>query len=298
MAAYSANMRNLLDGLKSTLLLYQNSTLSLLKTWQKSVLPPVAVYPALSLMPVNETFNYGMSNSKYDVTRNISVQVFDLKYDLEAAHDNTIDLIKAIKDIFEDNYTLSGTTYSTKWSVENFGNTIEIGKKWLKRSSLTLSATTRESYPALITTGTCSSNVNVKDLQDRILSTLLSNKVSYYNSVNTIIDSPIVPSPRLPAIFVGAGYKRRNQDSPNVDMSMVYVDIAVCTELFAKETALNYNLSIVEGVKDVLQINHQFEGYCEYSNIESIEYEPEQIADRKFMYKSIITLACKMREFL
>ena len=63
-------------------------------------------------------------------------------------------------------------------------------------------------------------------------------------------------------------------------MSTVYVDVAICTELFSKETALNYNLSIVEGVKDVLQINHQFGGYCEYSTIESIEYEPEQIADR------------------
>lgn len=298
MSAYSTTMSGLLTATKNVLLLYQNSTLSRIKHWQRGCLPPVAVFPALSIMPVNEFYRYGLSNSKYEVTRNLSLQVFDLQYDLETAHDNTVDLIKAIKDIFEDNSTLSGTTYSTKWETESYGNTIQIGNKFLQRSTISLSATSRESFPSMVTTGTCSSNINPKDLQDKILSVLLANKSTYYSTVNTFKDSPITPTPRLPAVFVGTAYKRWEQSAPNADMSKLYVDIGIITQLYAKETALNYNLSIMEGVKDVLQINHQFSGYCEYSNIESIEYEPEQIADKSFIYKTIINLMCKTREYL
>ena len=298
MAAYTTTMSGLLTAMKSTLLLYQNTTLAKLKHYQKSVLNPQTVFPALAILPINETYEYGLSNSKYDVTRNISLQVFDLKFDQTQSHDNTVDLIKAVKDIFEDNHTISGTTYSLKWDAEGYGNTIQVGNKFLKRSTLNVSAKSRENFSTMVTTGTCQSNVNPKDLQDRIKTYLVNNKTTYYSTVNTIKDSPIEPIPVLPAVLVGAGYKSRNQEAPAADMSTVYVDVAICTQLFAKETSLNHNLSITEGVKDVLQINHQFGGYCEYSNIENIEYEPEQIDERNFMYRTVINLACKMREYI
>uniref|UniRef100_A0A6M3XLL6 Uncharacterized protein n=1 Tax=viral metagenome TaxID=1070528 RepID=A0A6M3XLL6_9ZZZZ len=297
MAAYTTTMSTLLTKLKAVLLLYQDTTLTKLKTWNRGVLGPAAIFPAIAILPIRESYEYALSNSKYDVIRDVSLQVFDLKFDIEQAHDNTVDLVKAIKDIFEDNHTLSGTTYSLTWGSENYGDTIEVGSKSLNRSSIVISAKSRETYPTLTVQNTITSNVNVTDLQDKIKTIMVNNKSTYYSTVNTIKDSPIKPVPKPPAILIGAGYKQRNQTTPNADMSLVFVDIAVVTHLFAKETSLNHNLSIVEGVKDVLQINNQLDGYCEYSNISYIDFEPERTKSG-FIYLTTITLACKMREYL
>ena len=297
MSAATTTMALLLTALKNVLLLYQTGTLVKLKHYQRGTLNPQVVFPCISMLPMRESYEYKLSNSKYDVNREVSLQVFDLKGNIEQAHDNCVDIVKAIKDIFEDNHTLSGTTYSMTWADENYGNTIDIGSRMLNRSSIVILAKSRETYPTLTIEDTITNNVNTTDLQDKVKSIIVANKATYYSTVNTIKDSPIKPVPRLPAILIGAGYKQRSQTTPNADMSTVFVDVAVVTQLFAKETSLNHNLAIVEGVKDVLQVNHQLDGYCEYSNIYNIDFEPERTRNG-FIYLTTITLACKMREYL
>jgi len=134
-------------------------------------------------------------------------------------------------------------------------------------------------------------------LQDALKTIIRNNKSTYYNTVKSIKDTPITVTPELPAIFIGAGNKLRQQNFPQADMSKVYFEVAILTQLFGKETSLNYNLSITEGVKDVLQSNHQMGGKAEWSNITSIEYEPKAFGN-EFVYMTTINLECQTREYL
>lgn len=294
--AYSTTMRDFLTAIKNTLLLYQNTTLSKINTWQRGVLSPQTVWPSVAILPNNETFYYGLSNGKYEVEREATIEFYDIKMNTEQARDNTVDFVNAVKDIFVDNYTLSGSCYTVNWSDESYGVTVDTNRGFLQMSSITVRGRTRESFPELTVETSIVNNADTTTIQDKLLQILKNNKASYYSSVNTFDDTPIGVTMRYPAILVGAGVKYRNQNSPAADLGTINFDIAVITQLFHKETSLNYNLSIVEGVKDVLQINHQIDGYCEFSNIKSIRYEPSR-AKNSFVYITTISYECRVREF-
>ena len=296
MSITSSTMSEMLTNMKNVLLLYQNTTLSKVKTWQRGVLSPAARYPALAILPISETFLYGFSNSKYETEKELIIEVYDIKLDVHQAHDNSVSIIEEIQDIFQDNSDISDSCYSSRWSMESYGDTIQINNGFLKMSSITFTGKSRESFPTMTTTGTTTNNVSTKDLQDKILAKLLAGKSANYSTVNTIVDSPVTPVPKLPAILIGAGDKVHNQDYPNADVGKVMFDITVASQLFAKETAMNHSLSITEGTKDVLQTEYNLDGYCDYSRITNIIYEQEKIPTG-FIYSNNIRLECLVREF-
>jgi len=298
MSIVTTTMTDLLTDIKSTLLLYQDTTLSKINTWQKGVLSPLAKFPSIAILPVRENYIYEMTNNNYEVDREVVVECYDLKLGITQAKDNTIDMITATKDIFVDNLTFSGNCYTSEWNYEEYGNSIEVANGRLFLSSINLKCKSRESYPSLTVTGTTTNNVSTKDLQDEILSALKDNKTAEYSSVNTIVDSPIKPigSSAFPAILIGAPSKSRNQTYPNSDIGTVYFNIAVVNQILPKEKSLNWVLSITEGVKNVLQTNYNFGGKCDFSNIRNITYSQSK-AISGFLYNNVITLECLVREF-
>jgi len=296
MSISSTNMSTLLTNLKTLILEYQTTTLSKINTFQRGCLSPVCVFPSLAILPISENYIYGFSNGKYEVERSILMECYDIKLSTKQSKDNSIDLIKAIKNILEDNFTIKDSCYTSKWSNENYGETIDVSKGFLNMSSITLLCKTRETYQTTTVTNTTTNNPSIVTLQDKILSILKTNKVAKYSTVKNIVDSPISPIPEFPAILLGAGTLSR-KEYPNANVSDVSFNIGIATQLFHKETSLNHNLSIVEGVKDVLQQDHTFDGLCDFSNIRSVYYAQERIPSG-FLYSTSIDLVCRIREFI
>jgi|GEM_PF-2683525 len=296
MSIATTTMSNLLTSIKTILLGYQSTTLSKVKTWQRGVLGPAAMFPAVAILPSRETYLYNLSNSKYDVEREVVVEVYDVKMSTQQAKDNTVDIVKAIRDIFENNYTFSNSCFVSKWGFDNYGDTIKVNSGFLFVSSITLRCISRESYSSMTVYDTVENNQSVVNLQGALLSLLKENKASHYNTVETIVESPVAPIPIFPCILLGAGSKTRLQEYPAATVSDIAFTISVATQLFHKETSLNHNLSIVEGVVDVLQQNYAINGACDYSVIDMIEYDQDKIPSG-FIYNSIISMKSRVREY-
>ena len=297
MAIASTTMSTLLSNVKTLLLEYQNTTLSKLATYNRGVLGPTARMPSIALLPVKESYNYSLSNHKYDVDREITLEIYDLKMNTEQAKDNTIELLDAVKEILQADRTISNSCYNSTWSQEVYGSSIDVTRGRLFVSSMNVICKSRESFSDMTTATTISNDIKSTTLQDTILATLKTNKAAYYSTIQTIVDSPIKPIPRFPAIIMGASGKTRNQERPYADISKVYFDISVVSQLFPKETNLNWVLSNTEGVKDVLQANYSWGGYCDYSNIIDITYNQRKSISG-YMYSNTITLECSVREYL
>ena len=227
MSIASGTTSTLLTNMKTLFLGYQNTTLSKIRTWQRGVLSPVAVFPALAILPVRDICIYGLSNGKYEVDHEISIQVYDFKLDAKQAYDNTVDLVKAIKDILESNHTIGDICYDSRWTNEEYGNTVMVTNKLHYLSSLSFIGRNRESFPTTTMETSITNDVNIKDLQDALKTIIRNNKSTYYNTVKSIKDTPITVTPELPAIFIGAGNKLRQQNFPQADMSKVYFEVAI-----------------------------------------------------------------------
>jgi len=297
MTIATTTMSSLLSAVKTTLLAYQNTTLEKIHTFQRGCLPPLAIFPALALLPIKETYIYGFSNGYYEVDREILIEIYDLKGTTKTAKDTTVDLVKAVKDIFEDNFTFSDSSYFSSWGYESYGETISVNRGFLFNSYISLVCRSRESFATRELYNTVENNPSIVSLQDKLLSILRENKASEFNTVDTIAESPVYPIPNFPAILVGAGSRSRLQTYPAANVSDILFDVAVLSQLFNKETSLNYNLSIVEGVKNVLQSNHTLDGMCEYGNINSIVYDQEKVPTG-FIYSTTINFSCRTREFI
>jgi len=296
MTIATTTMSSLLSAVKATLLGYQSTTLSKINTFQRGCLPPAAVFPALAILPVRETFTYGFTNSKYEVERELVIEIYDLKLDTKTSKDNTIDLVKAVKDIFATNFEFSDTSYFSNWGYESYGETISINRGFLFNSYISLICKSRGNYGSMTIYNNIENNPSVVTLQNAIVTLLKANKSVQYSTVETIVDSPISPIPGFPAILVGAGSRSRVQNYPNATISDISFDIGVMSQLFHKETSLNHNLSIVEGVKNVLQSDYTIGGRCEFSNINYISYDQEKVPSG-FIYNTVLTLGCRTREF-
>lgn len=296
MTIASTTMSVLLSAVKTTLLEYQATTLSKINTFQRGCLPPTAVFPALAILPVRETFIYGLTNGKYEVERELVIEVYDIKLDSRTSKDNTINLVKTVKDIFADNFEFSDTCYLSNWGYESYGETVSVNRGFLFNSYVSLICKSREDYESMTIYNSVESNPSIVTLQNAIVTLLKANKASQYSTVETIVDSPISPIPVFPAILVGAGSRSRAQNYPSACVSDVSFDIGVMSQLFHKETSLNHNLSIVEGVKNVLQSDYTIGGRCEFSNINYISYDQEKVPSG-FIYNTVLTLGCRTREF-
>ena len=297
MSVASTTMSDLLTNAKSLFLRYQNTTLSKIKHWQRGVLSPMTTFPAMALLPVRESYIYELSNHKYDVLREFTVEIYDLKLGTSQSKDNTIELIDATKEVLQSDRTISDSCYDSTWTNEIYGDSIDVTRGRLFYSSVNVVCRSRETFPTLITSSTTNNDIKSTTLQDIILSTIKSNKSTYYNTIQTIVDSPIKPISRFPAIILGASRKVRNQTKPYADISKVYIDISVISQLLPKETNLNWVLSNTEGVKDVLQANYSWGGYCDYSNVLDIVYDQRR-STSGYLYSNTITMECVVREYL
>ena len=115
------------------------------------------------------------------------------------------------------------------------------------------------------------------------------------NKIKTLSDSVVKPIATYPAVFVGIPTGSRNHVRPGADDLNINLEVHVLTKILAKESNLNFNLSIVDDLKDLLQVNYQFNGNCENSTIDRINYE---IDDKDLLYTSVFKMTCKMREYL
>ncbi len=295
MSVYESTMSETLTNVKALLLTEQNNSLSRVKTWQRGLLGPSCIFPSLAIMPIDEYPIYGLSNGKYDVDRTLSVEVYDISFNEHRARESVNLLIEAVNTILKSDITLLSSCYALKREVIDYHTIDRIKNKFLGVSSLIMKARSRESFSTPVVVDVILERVAINTFIDAVITTLENNK-SLYPSVSTIDKAPSAPVMRGSSILVSAFNKDVIQTMPNADTGNIILSIAVVSEFYTKEKSLNDNLDIVEAVKDVIQSNRQFGGYCEFSTIQSINYESTELAN-KFSYISTINVDVKTREF-
>ena len=280
------SMSSLLTAIKTRLLEYQNTDLYNVKTWQRGILGPASILPALAILPINESYIIELTNGKYRVQRRITLEAYDTKMDVHAAKDTVETIIHKAINIFKSDLTINGECYYMDIGTENYGEPIETNRGLLQSCTVDITCYQFEEYPELNERTTPTYGISTKDLQDKLLSILKANKSSY-STVKTFLDAPVTPITKAPAIIVGAGSRGHENDRAGWDIITTTFEIGIVTDLMPKEQSLNYNLSIVEKVKDVLQANYDLEGYCDYSMITNISYDTLQSKNKWFYFTTI-----------
>lgn len=297
MSEATTNMSTLLSDLKTLFLTFQNTTLSAVKTYQRGVVGPKAVFPILAMLPTSEEHIHRRSNGRYKVRRNIDIEIYAKELDSQFGFNRSSEIVSAIKDIFQDNHTINDNVYKSNWELQETGDSITYGNRQIQRAMLSLSCISTETMPTRVIEQTVESDVSPELLVETILNTIQGQKGSYtnLNRVHTFTDSVTKPIAVYPAVFVGIPVGTRQQERPGSDDFQSNVEVHVITKLVTKEKSLNNNLAIVEDVKDLLQVNYMFGGKCENSIISEINYE---IEDEDLLYTSVFRLGCSIREHL
>jgi len=255
-------MSDMIDTVKS--LLMAASSLSSVKTWQKGILGPSCIFPAVAVLPNQERYVLGMTNNKCDVEREITIEVYEYKLNIKDARSITMNLLESIEDVFKDNLTVSGTTHSLVRGSARYLSTTNVKQGFMSFASLQIVAKTREDFLTSSISTTIQNNASLVQVRDSLISILRANKDTYYSSVNSIDYDPIKLINPPSAILVSVGPRRIIQSFTNIDVYDVDITIAILSRFYTKEKALNHNLSIFEGVKSVIMQNVQVGGYCEY----------------------------------
>ncbi len=302
--AATTTMSVLLDNLKTKFLTFKAGTLSDVQTYQRGVIGPLAVFPVIAMLPLSEEIIQRRSNLKYKVRRNIDIEIYTRDFDTGRGFDESVQIIDAVKNILQDNFTIPDdaatpvdAAYRSTWEVQEMGAPINYNNQVLQRSLITLSCVSTETMPSRNDVATVTANVSPDALVGAVKDVLEDNKGTYtnLNRVHTFVDSVTKPISVYPAIFVGIPTGTREQIRPGSDDLRTNIEVHVMTKLYAKEQSLNFNLSIVEDVKDALQVDYMFGGKVENSQIERINYE---IDTEDLLYISVFKLSCKGREFL
>lgn len=298
--AYSTNMKTLLTAIKTRLQTYSQTgeTLASIKTWKRGILPPLPVFPALVLLPVQELFHRVMSGGTYWVDRIVEIRVYQKSYQAtKHSVADAMDLMNALKDIIRTEYQwVHGSVEQcadTLFGDEDIGDWEPFRNAFVQRSSMRITCRSQEAYPTQTVTTTLS-DVAFRPFIDNVYATLQGYQATTLSAVKTMEEHTIVPIPatRFPAIAVNGETEQLVHEPTSVDTANRNMTIRVWTHLLDKESLLDANLDIVEAVKDILQINYAFGGRCRNSEIQGIRYG-QAGEEKQMLYESVLSLSCE-----
>jgi hypothetical protein len=277
MANQITTMWDLITQIKTTLLTYQNTTLSAIKLWKRGIISPPYFMPALALMPISEDYgNYG-SGGEYRVVREINVEIYSKLLNRKDAVEQCQSLVSAVKDIVQSNIGWSDNAIDTPMPNESYEPLEEF-----QLGILNLKCRSREIFPAVTQVNTVA-EVSSSTLIDTVYDTIVAYKTSgspSLSEIKTFYRSYQVPVTGLPSICIFEDILIRDRRWAGVDNPNRAFRVVIFTPLLDKENNLSLNIEIMEKVKDIIQINYKWGGKAWNTLISRVSYD--QIRETSF----------------
>ena len=277
---YQTTMKSLLTDAKRVLVDKSNqkdSALGEVKTFKRGVLPPVPWFPAVALLPVNETVERVYSGGKYVVRRELSFDVWCRSYKFKEAEKDCIRVLTDARDVLEDNYKLPGsdgneTTVDIWFGTQELADAEPFQKGFLQSATMRIAFSSQEDVPSARKIVVDLKQNTPKEMLSLIFNTVKEYGGSLLSDVVKFHEVAVPPIPLFPAVAVveadvaGSHYETGRDESSRRFMLWVW------TKLLDKEVNLDRNLDVVEMVKDVVQIEYRWGGYAKDTVLNNIAY--------------------------
>jgi hypothetical protein len=297
----TTTMNDLLTAIKYNILRGQSTTFSTVKTYKKGILPPIPVFPAITITPEREFPFKFYSNKAYKVVRKIRLDVYGKGYDLKNCHIHTIELIKSLKDLAISFYRWpdSGGTdqcYNTEMESEILGEPIPYKNRYIQKCSLTINCYSWEALPDQDFADT-----STEESADDFLSTVYDKVSSYKNTtlakVKTIVKGVTPPIPVYPAIVVAENIETNIHYEAGRDRLDREFEVVVYHKLLDKEGILTRVINEVENLKTIIHTNPRWDGKSVWTRITDITYGM-YIDENSHLYSAVISFTSEAKKRL
>jgi len=266
-------MSTLLTAIKNRILVYQDGTLSSVRTYKRGVLPPIPRFPAIAILPIRETFTSPRSGGVYRSDREVNIEIYTKGMKTDNLMRECIDLSEYVKDVLKNEFQLNDdglkNSYDTVIGNQVYGEPQPFRNAIVQKCTIPITCRGFETLPAT-TFSSDLEEVTPKDLLDEVYDAIVA--YAYTKTVKTKRKAVMPPVARYPAISVLEDFDEPERARAGVDRPVRRFTVAVFEKQLDKEVLLNNLLSVTEDVKDCLQENHRWNDKCENSWVTSVEY--------------------------
>lgn len=287
-------MKDLLTQMKT--LMKADASFSRINTWKRGVLPPVPAFPVIAVLPVLETFPRIYAGGMYHVERTVNIETWAYSLDSNQAIESSMDWIEAVKEFVQANTRWDGQAIDTYMGTWSLGRQEQFKTGFAQSCVLPITVLSQEYYPP-VTIETTQTEASPKELLNAITDTLMGYKTTTLAKVQRFYHGTVKGIPVLPAVGIVEETENMDHLWAGVESVNRAFQLFVFTKLVDKEGSLDWNLDLVEALKNILQANRNFGGKCIDSNIGSIEYGSMQV-ENSMLYDSTILLGCNSAEVL
>ena len=272
-----------------------------IKTFKRGVLPPTPVFPAVSILPTQESYVYQYSGGKYKVNREMEIQIVTKTLKKRDGRDQIQDLLDGIRTIIIANPTMEDECYDVYFESYDLEDPIMRGKEILSIGSAKINCIGIEYKP--------SRRSRTQKLYQASSTHLLSKIYDLFFNYKEDPDYPLrqlksfnvqqmPPQVIFPSAVLSEGSAERNRDLVGIDLLNKQINIEVFTKLLDKDFALYSNLDICENIKRILQMDSTLGGAALDSEVTQIYYRRSKDDILGLLYNSIITFNCSTLEHL
>lgn len=261
----------------------QNSYLCKVSTFQEGILPVMTIFPAIAVLPNNETFMDFISGGRYTIKRNLIIEGFVKSADIVSAQKRATEIGETVRDEFLKHTELKNIDLVNKPLAFSLGvgeltlaesteaEDYVIGKFVLPVYMYSLDIIP---YEKIISTNyKIISNEDFLAKFKDIIKNWHSKKFSkirhgciYFSKM------PVLNASILPALLIEEMSSSLLSREAGRDTIVKKFRASVFTSAIPKPQLLWDNIEIIEGVKNTILINSQFDGYAKNTQIESIDF--------------------------
>ena len=305
-------MKSLLFDVKRGLMEH-NEELSQIKTWKSGLFSRKKLYyPALTVLPVAETYPVEKTGGQYNVQRDIAIEVWNRDVNREKAELEVRTIMGDIVEIVRDRHIYLARAEDGRDTVFNFTlgriqffeKDEEIGTN-IARARLPIGMISREWRPFDYKDGDTSSmhEPDPGEILALMFNVFKSESRNGRLQRNGIKENHIYIGTDVP--FGGLGVylsmneieETRNNTWAGADSNDLGFDIHVWSPGLPEHKYLNMNLKTVESVKDILQERHKWNGRAMSSDILRIDFGIDFTKERTF-YDSRFSYVVRTQELL
>lgn len=302
------NVKNLINDNNGT-----SKTINTIQTLQRGVFGGVLIYPAISILPINQVFPERFSNGVFKTYNTISLEIYCKANAPTEAHAQSMLIIDQIKDVLytSNNWKFSDTVYNLIFGGSTFNEVSDFPQTGLYNTSLQLQFHSMEEEPVEIIEKTIAEE-SARSMVDRITDTFktyadithannavidLSN-IQTFNEMNIpSVNGFLAKARNYPVIIITEDNEDRGHLEAGRDIMERNFRAVIYTKALPKWTNLAQNLDIVEQVKDIISINRQWATYAYNTQLRGVSYNLTQL-ERTFLYSSEVLFTVFTKEAL
>ena len=285
-------LKDVIDTLKDNAEEFESNNLSI-QTYKKGVLPPLPTFPAVSVLPQRELFNYGWTGGKFKIEKEAELQFYVKGLNLKDARKQLRALVEMSTHILTDNYTVNNDDiYDLYIEDETYDDPLTLANSILQGCNLTIHGYKYDYKPL----DKLPAENLVYTNQNEIVESIYNFFKAYKNhqdypltSINSLSVNSIGTAVRFPAVLItGSLDNTRERSFTGIDTLFLQNEFSIYTKLMDKDAALYSNLDLSYNIFRLLQIANSLGGRFLNAEVMEINYT-RNISERLgLVYESVI----------